>query len=123
MRRKQENIKPLTAAYMNRIGVAPKMRRLVNLLRKHGFATQDSGDGTGETPVPHVHCEVYGHELVAEAHRLHALLLSHGVTFPPQTEDGDQPDISSDYTPIRASGVLSVWNVTDAMLAKPKRGT
>lgn len=65
--------------------IDPGVRRLVRLLREHGFDTNDSGDGyskiaQGYDPeqmahVPHVATRMLGADVAAaEAVRLHALL-------------------------------------------------
>lgn len=110
-------IEPFSETYMDWLGVAHDVRRLVNLLRAHGFATRDSGDGTGETPFPHVHCDVEPASAIAEANRMLRILQGAGVRFHPQTEDGDQPEVSLSYNPADGLCIISVLNVLDDALS------
>jgi hypothetical protein len=69
--------------------IHPPLRRLVTLLREHGFDTCDSGDGVTNVEMgmemaldyPHVYIATSADAAVAEARRCHALLAAHGVEF------------------------------------------
>ena len=110
----------------------PGIRSTVAWLRFHGFDTVDSGDGVTKyadapdeasadvadvgpgwigcaLPVPNVAIQVEPDQLVAEADRLAALLLSeHGVTVDPQGENlvADQAVISASYDPANRTALI-----------------
>lgn len=105
----------------------PGIRKLVKLLRSHGFKTTDSGDG--ET---HLHaCDrEYGYvvihvedpsKLVRESHRLESLLASVGIATgvipPPDEESG--PFIQANYSPGDGFALLDLSYVHDRMMGAP----
>ena len=66
--------------------VSSGIRGAVRFLRERGFCTTDSGDGSnhlagmeGAMEEPMVACVAHPHDLLAEADRLHLLLVEHGL--------------------------------------------
>jgi len=98
--------------------IDPGIRRLVALLRAHGFETTDSGDGVTKPAderaldIPHVFSVVADrHQLIAEADRLVAVLRAAGVEI-----SGEQVCVS--YEP-GGPAILCLLYIDDAMLPRP----
>lgn len=88
----------------------PGIRDLVRELVAHGFRTTDSGDGRSKPgderalDVPHVFMTCEPHMLIAESHRLLALV---EVRFPDAV-------VEASYSPSDRVGVLSVMLIVEA---------
>lgn len=100
----------------------PGIRRTVEFLRSHGFATCDSGDGvtkdfTCDPGMPYVHSTVDDpSSLIVEAERMKDLLEACGVAIHPLSEAGEQPYIQADYSPADGIAAITLFYVTDAIL-------
>lgn len=99
-------------------GLDPGIRRVVTFLRKHGFHTTDSGDGTKvgmscAVDYPHVFMTVSPSAfLIEEADRLARLLRMHFAQRSPP------PDmvIQANYDPSNRVAVLALTGLDDAGL-------
>jgi hypothetical protein len=91
-------------------------------LRRAGFETVDSGDGSSKDPdyedvlpFPHVHMLSTPSEIVRDADRLMAVLEERGVNFEPVDPETD-PMIEASYSPVDRHAILSLFNVDDKLL-------
>jgi len=96
------------------------IRRTVRLLRDNGFRTCDSGDGTKAAEMdcavgyPMVAMLAEPGVLVAEADRLHALMLANGIDIrEPGPEEDDVPVIDASYDPASRVAVIVLVGVAD----------
>lgn len=111
---------PPTTPTPDFFSINPGVRKLVALLREHGFNTCDSGDGKThdfacDREYPYVVCAVTPDTLVAEAHRLVEVLRAKGVQLAPLTVDGHTRggDVQAYYGPLDGFAHVEVTGVTD----------
>jgi hypothetical protein len=106
-------------------GLDPGIRQLVIYLDGHGFETCDSGDGVSKVGAmecaeaeSHVYMIVTPTTMVAEAHRLEALLAAGGI-------DAPELRIECSYSPNDMTALLSLHGVRDSDLpfTSPDRGS
>lgn len=98
----------------------PGIKRLVALLRAHGFNTCDSGDGKThdfecDRPEAYVSMTVSCERLVDEADRLLRVLRKHGIGVGTMNVFGGVM-IQASYDPTDGSGILDLTGLTDEML-------
>lgn len=104
----------------------PGIRQTVLWLRKNGYDTTDSGDGSKVAtmeramPFPNVaiRVDLDGPELVSVADDLAYALKEQGIMIEPQNEDG-KPYIQASYDPVDASAMILLCNVDDDLLFAP----
>lgn len=104
----------------------PDIVRTVDLLRKHGFETTDSGDGKThdfecDISNAYVHIVVEpASALTDRADDLLRLLTPYGLSFGQEAfnENGEMagPYIEAHYSPADGLATISVFNVDDARL-------
>lgn len=116
---------------MNFNEINPGIVKLVAMLQAEGFVTTDSGDGITNVELgmddaldfPHVFMVVDADQMIAESHRLWALL-EPAANFNPRVDaPPDQPlgVIEASYSPINEIAVLSLYNLDDAFLFGPDK--
>jgi hypothetical protein len=101
--------------------VQPRMRRLVSLLRAHGFRTTDSGDGETNPAagmecaldVPHVVAVVEPASMASEADRCRRVLEDAGAVI---GHGDDFADVVVQYSATDGHAILIVSGLTDARL-------
>lgn len=102
----------------------PGIRETVRLLRRSGWNTCDSGDGTThehgcDLPVPYIHIRLDDpHSLISAANEVLALLEAQGMVW--REPDQRNPDdfgcrVEASYVPGQ-SAIVSVFGVDDAAL-------
>jgi len=98
-------------------GLSPNIRETVVFLRKNGFDTSDSGDGTNHAngmecalPTPHVFMPVPVKEMVSEADRLLGIL-----SFVKKLPEDFGIEVS--YSPLDGVAMLMLFGVTDKDLS------
>lgn len=100
--------------------INPGIRRTVEFLVQHGFATCDSGDGVThmcECDRDHAYVVmiVEDGDIVREAHRLVDVLAEAGVEVGPIGME-PTPAIQASYDPANRIGALDLTHVDDALL-------
>jgi hypothetical protein len=116
----------------------PGIRRLVTLLRAHGFETTDSGDGetkpqalfrenpdwcdrdveaAGILTTPHVHIYVRGNMLDEADRLLRVLRAELPRAFGPRSLEFNDVTIQATYSPLDGIALLSVTGISDKDLA------
>lgn len=98
----------------------PGIRKVVALLRSHGFSTCDSGDGAThdyecDRDAPYVCIECDPERLVHECRRLARVLAAAGITIEPIDPDG-APCIQGTHDPANDRAIIELMGVDDSML-------
>jgi hypothetical protein len=97
--------------------LAPGIRATVRLLRREGYETTDSGDGTTNIQagmecamdVPMIAIEVErAEQLPGVTRELHKLLIDHGIQEKP-----DKWSIQGTYSPVDKKSIITVWGIKD----------
>lgn len=103
--------------------LSPGIRETVTFMRRLGFETTDSGDGSNHAAgmecaldFPHVFAVIPRHQSpIHEAHRLMDALRDAGLHMGPSAGP-DAPQVQLTYDPYDFSAVLALFNVNDAVL-------
>lgn len=100
------------------------IRRVVALLRTHGFDTTDSGDGTKHPamecamPIPNVFSITDHVNVIDEANRLYHLILD-TIGAPKATHTGPSWSVEASYSPTDGGAIVALYGVSDDMLPPP----